>query len=395
MRNFAPFLLLIFGVAVLLRVDFFFTVAYFLVGIYLLVRVWNRRAAEHLRVQREFVNRAFTGDRVPVSYSIHNEGWLPVPWLEVTESVPLPLQSDPVKSFALSLRAHETWRNSYTLHCRSRGYYLLGPLLMQTGDLLGIERQTRLRVAPVPMLVYPRVVPLPELGIPTRSPLVALPARSPLFEDSSRLMGVRAYQRGDSPRRIHWPASARTSTLVVKQYQPAIARETLICLDMARSNYNPRRMYEATELAIITAASLANHIVIRDKLPVGLATEAEDPIVEETRRISVVPRSERAHLVAGIMEPLARIQSIEMASLSDLLRSESVRLSWGSTIAVITGSESEDLYDSLLVLQRSGFSVTLVLVHPEPTPPGLRGRAEALGVTTHRVRTERDLETWM
>lgn len=87
MRNFAPFLLLIFGVAVLLRVDFFFTVAYFLVGIYLLVRVWNRRAAEHLRVQREFVNRAFTGDRVPVSYSIHNEGWLPVPWLEDRKSV--------------------------------------------------------------------------------------------------------------------------------------------------------------------------------------------------------------------------------------------------------------------------------------------------------------------
>lgn len=394
MRDFAPFLLLVFGVAVLLRVDFFFTVVYFLVGIYFLVRLWTRRASEHLRVRREFLNRAFTGDRVQMNYAIQNDGWLPIPWLEVTESVPLPLQSDPVQSFALSLRAQETWHNSYTLHCRRRGYYLIGPLLMQTGDLLGIDKQTRLRVAPAPMVVYPRVVPLPELGIPTRSPLVALSARSPLFEDPSRLMGVRNYQRGDSPRRIHWPATARTGGLVVKQYQPAIARETMICLDMYRADYNPRRMYEATELAIITAASLANHILIRDKLPVGLATEALDSLHEETRRISVPPRSERSHLVSGIMEPLARIQTTESQGLPDLLRSESVRLSWGSTMVVITGSESEELYDSLLFLQRSGFSVALVLVHPEATPSALLGRAEALGITTHRVRTERDLETW-
>ncbi|NIN74493.1 MAG: DUF58 domain-containing protein, partial [Xanthomonadales bacterium] len=98
---------------------------------------------------------------------------------------------------------------------------------MQTGDLLGIERRSVARAEPSYLTVYPRVVPLQKLGLPTRSPLVALPAGAHLFEDPARVMGVRDYQPGDSPRRIHWTATASAGRLLVKQYQPAIARETL------------------------------------------------------------------------------------------------------------------------------------------------------------------------
>ena len=40
------------------------------------------------------------------------------------------------------------------------------------------------------LTVYPKIVPLQRLGLPTRSPLAVLPSRSPLFEDTSRVMGV-------------------------------------------------------------------------------------------------------------------------------------------------------------------------------------------------------------
>lgn len=394
MRDFTPFLLFLFGLAVVLRVDFFFTIVYFLVGSFVLARLWTRRVSERLRVGRQLTDRAFTGDDVTVTLSIQNASLLPLPWIEVRESVPLALQAAPFRNRAISLAGHETWRDSYTLFCRRRGYYPVGPLTLETGDLLGLERRSILRVEPARMLVYPRVVPLHELGIPTRSPLVALPAKSPLFEDPSRLMGVRDYRRGDSPRRIHWPATARTGSLVVKQYQPAVARETMICLDMSRENYNKRRTYEATELAIVAAASLANHIVVREALPVGLATDALDPVPEETRRISVPPRSERAHLMHGVLETLARIQTTGADTLTDLLRAEGVRLGWGGTLLVITGRETDALYETLVYLRRSGLALALVLVHPEPTPPELLGRAEALRVPVYRVRTERDLETW-
>jgi uncharacterized protein (DUF58 family) len=205
--------------------------------------------------------------------------------------------------------------------------------------------------------------------------------------------GVRDYQRGDSPRRIHWTATASVGRLVVKQYQPAIARETLICLDLDREDYGQRQRYTATELAIVVAASIANHITVREGLPVGLSTEAQDPLSGGRARFYLPPRSERAHLM-GLLEVLARVQVTEGTSFVELLRRESVRLPWGATLAVITGRESEPLFDSLVCLRRTGFAVGLILVQPGRPSAELRRRADLLGVPIHRAWRERDLEAW-
>jgi uncharacterized protein (DUF58 family) len=401
MRNFVPFLLILFVIAAFLRVDFFFTIVYLFFAVYLLSRVWTRRTVNCLRVQRRFTDRAFCGEQVTVDTVVHNAGWLPIPWLEVHESLPVELTVPPFYREVVTLRPRERRRFHYTLHCRRRGYYPVGPLRMQTGDLLGIVRQAQAQVEAEHVIVYPRVVPLQQLGLPTRSPLVALPARWHLFEDPARVMGVRDYQQGDSLRRIHWTATARLSSLksasvgrlLVKQYQPAIARETLICLDLDEAGYERRQRYTATELAIVVAASIANHIIVREGLPAGLATEAWDPLSDDRARFFLPPRSERAHLMS-LLEVLARVQIAPGTSLADLLRRESVKLSWGTTLSVITGRESEELFDTLVYLRRAGFAVALILVQPAHPSAQLQKRADLLGVPIHRVWRERDLETW-
>jgi uncharacterized protein (DUF58 family) len=393
MRSFVPFLLILFVIAAFLRVDFFFTIVYLFFAVYLLSRLWTRRTVHHLRVQRRFTDRAFCGEQVTVDTVVHNAGWLPIPWLEVHESLPIELTVPPFYCEVVSLGPHERRRFHYTLYCRRRGYYPVGPLRMQTGDLLGMVRQSQAQVAAEHVIVYPRVVPLQQLGLPTRSPLVALPARWHLFEDPARVMGVRDYQRGDSLRRIHWTATASTGRLLVKQYQPSIARETLVCLDLDEAGYERRQRYTATELAIVVAASIANHIIVREELPAGLITEAFDPLSEEQSQFLLPPRSERAHLMS-LLEVLARVQIATESSFVDLLRRESVKLSWGATLSVITGRESEELFDTLVYLRRAGFAVALVLVQPAPPSAELQKRADLLGVPIHRVWRERDLETW-
>jgi uncharacterized protein (DUF58 family) len=393
MRSFVPFLLILFLIAAFLRVDFFFTIVYLLFAVYLLARLWTRRTTEHLRVERHFADHAFPGDKVVVDLVLQNSGWLPVPWLEVHESLPVELAVPPFYREVVSLAPRERRRFHYTLHCHRRGYYRVGPLAMQTGDLLGIVPQSQARAAPEHVIIYPRVVPLRQLDIPTRSPRVALPARSHLFEDPCRVMGVRDYQQGDSLRRIHWTATASAGRLLVKQYQPAIARETLICLDLDAEDYARRQRYAATELAIVVAASIANHIIVREELPAGLITEALDPLSDEQSQFILPPRSERAHLMS-LLEVLARVQIVSGTSFVDLLRRESVKLSWGSTLSVITGRESEELFDTLVYLRRAGFAVALILVQPARPSDALQKRADLLGVPVHRVWRERDLEAW-
>ncbi len=348
---------------------------------------------ERLSVQRHFVDRGFLGDRVKVVVTVQNGGWLPVPWLEVNESLPVQLIAPPFHRQVVSLGPRERRRLSYTLSCRRRGYYPIGPLTMQTGDLLGIERRAVAQAAPNHLIVYPRVVSLQKLGLPTHSPLVALPAQSHLFEDPARVMGVRDYLPGDSPRRIHWTATASVGRLLVKQYQPAIARETLICLDMDQEDYERGQRYTATELAIVVAASIANHIVMREGLPVGLATDAQDPMLDDQVHFFLPPRSERAHMMS-LLEVLARIRVTLAAPFVELLRRASVNLSWGATLTVITGHESEALFETSVYLRRAGFAVVLILVQPGRPSAEFRKRSDLLNVPIYRVWREQDLETW-
>ncbi len=393
MLNLVPFLLILFVIAVVLRVEFFFTILYFLFAVYYLSRLWLQRAGKQLRAERRFVARAFPGDEVTVELSVENCGWLPAPWIEVRDSLPVELASPPFQRAVFGLGPHSRERLRYLLTCRQRGYYAIGPLTLRAGDLFGIHAPL-LRDAPTDaMIVYPRVVSLDRLGLPTHSPLAVLQARAPLFEDPARIRGVRPYQLGDSPRRIHWPATAGAGQLLVKQYEPAIARETLICLDLDLEAYPVRQRYDAPELAVITAASAANHSIVREGLPAGLAAVAWDPLTERQTHFSLAPRRERAQLMA-ILEILARVRlTREPAPLADLLRLESMHLAWGATVVVITGEAGVPrLFDTLAYLRRTGFAVAVIAVQSAALPSALLGQAKVLGIKLYQVWSEAELE---
>jgi uncharacterized protein (DUF58 family) len=394
LRNYLPFLIVLFLLAAVLRVDFFFTIAYLFFILYVLARLWTRTNLRTVQFQRLFVNRAFSGDDVNVRVRVANNGRLPVPWVQVHESLPVELVSPPFHQEVFSLGPREARFFSYDLHCRRRGVYRLGPLNLQTGDVLGIEPPRLAEAQPDHIIVYPQVVHLPRLGLPTRSPQVALAARSPLFEDPARVVGVRDYQRGDSPRRIHWTATASAGRLLVKQYQPAIARETLLVLDLNAAAYDPRQRIDTTELAITVAASLAHHISVRQRLPVGLTTEALDGVEGERREFYHPPRSERGHLM-HLLETLARVQIGPAVPLPQRLRRERARLAWGTTVVAITGSATDDLFDSLALLRQAGFAATLIVCGGPSVTPQARRHAAVLGLPLRQLWQQKELEQWV
>jgi uncharacterized protein (DUF58 family) len=406
MPDLLPILLGLFVIAALLRIDTYFTVLYLLALTYILGRTWTRRAMEQLRTRRTLVNRAFPGEEISVSLTVTNDGWLPVPWVEMHDSLPVDLISPPFYRRVLSLGPHQTRHFQYTLTCHKRGYYTIGPMSWYTGDLLGFAPRLKAQREAEYVIVYPQIVPLQKLGLPTHSPLASLPAPHPLFEDTSRVIGVRPYQAGDSPRHIHWTASAHSRNLLVKRYQPAIARETMICLDMDQGDYPFTRLYAASELAVVTAASLANHIAVRESLPVGLAIQAGDPLENRVRTMKLPPRQERTHLM-GILEILARAQTYRRAQLPpteqptplpfpEFLQNIAMRLTWGTTLVIITGRETESLIDVLAYLKQQGLTAALILTMPDAPSETVKNRGEMLSLPIYHVWQEEELEvTWL
>lgn len=381
-------------IGILFRIGPVFNLVYFLFAIFIVSYLWVKLSTRKISTQRNMLSHALFGEKVTVKGTIVNTGWLPIPWLEIHESLPVELISPANYLETIRLSAYTQHEFHYTLNCQKRGHFMIGPLWMRTGDLHGIQT-LRLDGAPAQsIIVYPRILPLDALGLPTRSPLVALPARHPLFDDPARMSGVREYQRGDSPRRIHWPATARTQQLLVKQYEPAISRDTLICLNLNRDEYDVRDYGEATELGIVVAASIATHIISKERLAVGLLTEGRDGRSQQQMQVFLPPRRENAHLM-NVLETLACIQGMSNTRpFPQLLRQTSIRLGWGATITIITSHEDEVLFDALASLQRSGFAVALILIRPQAANEQRQQHATRLGINVYRVWHERDMEKW-
>jgi uncharacterized protein (DUF58 family) len=401
MGRLLPFLVVLVAVALFTRVEFFFYLLYALFGIFVLGRLWAQRSVRAVALQRKHEERLFLGDQVPVQLEIHNSGWLPVLWLRLNDGVPLEISASALHRWVISLAPHERQVLSYTLRGRRRGYYRLGPLVTLGGDLLGSTTYKDQHHHDGLVIVYPKIVPLRELGFPSQSPFGTLPSRQRLFEDPTRIRGVRDYQPGDSLRRMDWKTSARVGALQVRRYEPTMALETGILLNLDSDDYPPQDCRAATERGIVVAASLATHL-IEKRQAVSLTTNGRDPLqdpstAEEIGTASALPlRKGREHLMQ-MLDLLARIERTgeeEAVPFLDLLSRRTLALPWGSTVVVITPRQVEGLFDTLLTLRRRGLLPILVLLLPDPEFTITARRADQIGSQAIRIWSEQNLDVW-
>jgi len=379
-------------ISILFRVDFFFYILYLLFGVLLFSKVWTQQALRRLSIERDYSDHAFPGEKVPVKLCLHNQGWLPIPWLRVHDSVPLALKSPAFFQTAMTMLPLEKRTLDYELECRKRGYYQLGPLIATTGDLFGTGDQEMHLLSDCPLTVYPRIVPLSRLGLPAQAPFGDLRTQQQMYEDPARLMGIRPYQAGDSIRHVHWKASAQAGKLQIKRFEPAISIESQILLNLDRDDYGGQRVLTASELAIVTAASLAN-LIVEKRQSVGISTNGLDPRFPESERLSLPAKKGRGQLMA-ILEALARIETCRDRDFGAVLQATQMQLNWGASAIVITPDADEELLDRLLLIKRAGLHAVLILVDPRTRFEETRDRAQQVGIPTYQVWRESDLDVW-
>jgi uncharacterized protein (DUF58 family) len=336
--------------------------------------------------------RAFLGEQVLVQLTIRNSSLLPLPWLRVHESLPIQLRAPNFYRCVMSLLPHEARTLTYQLDCRRRGYYPIGPLLLSAGDLFGMASQEQRRTDDDALIVFPRIVPLADLGLPAQSPFGDVPSKQRIYEDPTRIIGVRDYQSGDSQRHIHWKASAAAGKLQVKRFEPAISIEAQILLNLNRGEYSINRAETASELAIVTAASIAHHLTEK-RQSVGLGCNGRDPLYDSLGPLEITPRKGRDQLML-LLDLLARVQLGETSPFVEVVRQARLRLTWGATVISITSHADEALFDTLVLLKRSGFHVMLILVDPQSPFIGLQQRAASVGIRAYQVWQEKDLDVW-
>lgn len=356
--------ILILAVAALLRSEIFFYLLYLLVGLQALAWLWVRQSTGKIVWQRDVPTAAFPNEPVEITITVRNDSLLPIPWLALHESVPASLRTPPAIRQVIALGAREQRVIRYLVEGRRRGLYRIGPLTLRSGDVFGLHEQTLAGGQNGELVIYPTVLPLPELGLPAALPFGARPSPHSLFVDPARPIGVRAYAPGDSVRQIDWKSSARVGGLQVRRHEPAIARETLVALAFSQSEYPGRYTYDSLERAVVAAASIAADQIAR-RQPVGLCASGLDPITGAPAAPLPIA-SGRGHLIE-LLRLLGRLEAAPSGDIVAALSRAAALLGWGSSVVLVTHSAPLDLIERLLPLQRRGLSLALILVEGGPS----------------------------
>jgi uncharacterized protein (DUF58 family) len=369
---------------------------YALLGVILLSRWLARHWIENVTAHRESNRHTVEiGERVAVIVDLTNSSGIPIPWLLVEDSLPRDaLSCKPPKlkvdgrRVAL-IQMGPTGKKSirYQLNFATRGYYQIGPLMLESGDLFGLHRRYKVVTEPHFVMVYPKVIPLSGYDLSSRRPIGEIRMAHRLFEDPTRLAGVREYQRGDSFNRIHWKATASTGKLHSRIYDPSTVAGATIILDFHKDMYPAQGEPHRSELAITTVASLANAVCQMGQ-QIGLVTngrDAADRIREEGWRrefrtrnaakqsVGMSSSSDRLRPVIvetqrgfeqfqRIRESLARLELTDGLSFSELLMEATSRLPRDATVVAVLGDVTTETAIALGNMRRSGFAVYAIVV---------------------------------
>jgi len=117
--------------------------------------------------------------------------------------------------------------------------------------------------------------------------------RNRASQESSAVRGLRDYRIGDSPRWVHWPSTARTGRLLVKEFESESSPQYFIALD----THAPWQSEDQFELAVCLANS-----IVHCQTP-GKVLELLVPPSDELKDVYAMPIS-----LARSREILARVE---------------------------------------------------------------------------------------
>ena len=360
---------------------------------------WNKVSLEELTYERSLERRrVFIGEEISLEITVTNRKPVPLGRVSIEDELAKEIEltvaatgdratgTDSALRHSTSLAWYERIRWGYRLTCTQRGLYNFGPARVISGDLFGFFRSDRTESSDDYLIVYPKVLPLPEMGLPASRPLGEVVGGMRIFEDPSRPMSIRQYQQGDPMKIVDWKSSAKRQELQVRTFEPSSTFTVMLCMAVETSErlwqgYSPAHL----ERVIVATASVASYVTERQHtvglfsngMPVLAHRAAGPPIVaQEPMRI---PASRSPEQLMVILEALATVRPLAMSSMDTHLGSYARQLPLGATVVVIAAFISSGLVEVIGDLKREGRQMVVVYVGDDPCP----GMPE--GVLVHEI----------
>ena len=303
--------------------------------------LWARALRDKVSVERESRGVwVVAGDRLVEEFALRNASAWPVVWARIADQSQIPgYNIDRVASTG----GHSTYRWTTEGICAHRGVFTVGPWSVSLGDPFGLF-SVQLNYPEVrTLLVYPRVMALPDIELPRGS--TGGRARRTRAAPTQTMLAshVRPYTHGDSFRLIHWRKSAQQGDWMVRQFDLEPAGDLWLILDLDAAVQAGVGEESTLEYGVIIAASLAaQHL--NDNRAVGLAALG--------RQTEIVPPHAGMAQLWRILQTLAHAKPSPDWPLAHAIDQIGPDIGRGRTVIVITPSVAQDWVGSVLRLQR-------------------------------------------
>ncbi len=358
-------------------------------------RYLSERWIEAIHVERELPKDTLEiGQSLAIGLKLQNRSGFMIPWLLVEDRIAKRDTQEPPVAIKMQMEptrlqwfaARRNYLKAYSMVLHRRGYFQIGPTLIETGDLLGLYRSFRIACEAQHITVLPRLIPLEGIEFTSRRPMGELRVDDRVLEDPTLMVGLREYQSGDPMNRVHWKATARTGVLHTRVFQPTCVQGAMLLIDMHEESNPKNHEPVRTDLAVTAAASIA-HWLYSNGEPFGLITNGRDAAervrairekkrfgtrADATRGTEMKSHSDRLRPIvfAANRTPehfeelhhlLARLDRTDGLKLHELLEETESRIPKMLSLIIVAQRIDQSGTMALETLAKRGFSISILL----------------------------------
>ncbi|WP_186580829.1 DUF58 domain-containing protein [Aquibacillus kalidii] len=342
--------------------------------------VYSKWGLNRIKYTRTFSQEtAFEGEEVEMIDRISNHKLLPLPWLRLESKMNpnlvfhkstihpnLNQEDDQFHRTLFTLLPFQKITRRHKLTCVKRGYYPLQTVSIATGDVIGFGETFQSVEAKASMTVYPRIVPIKEIPLPSHSWLGDITVRRWIVEDPFLYAGVREYAYGDPMNAVNWKATARTGQLQINKRDFTADHHLMIYVnfDLSEDFRLPIYNEAVIERGLSYAASIANH-TISNGIQTGFGcnayfvepfTNSTDPVKESVR---IEPSSSNGQ-IAYLLDTIAKLKMDRSRTFFSFLQEDIDQERTNADILIITAIVTDKMQVKIRQLETMGNAVEVV-----------------------------------
>jgi uncharacterized protein (DUF58 family) len=301
------------------------------------------------------------GQRLSVEIEVENRSQISTSFLLLEDEVPASF-GRPARMVLPGIHGRGVQRARYSVVCRNRGRYRLGPLSVAGSDPFALARARVTFPDHDEVVVQPEIEELGSSVVAWFGATVAGTSNRRMFRTGEDFYTMREYQEGDDLRRIHWRSVARTGRLMIRQDETARRARGALFLDTRTSalGQSGRPGFERG----VSVAATFGALLARSGFSLRLATPD----------LPAVPLTDER-----FMETLAAIDHSPRAALDPSLLHLRAVSGADTTLIAVVGVPSPP---EIAALSRTGegfgpkVAVLIYPVDPKTVPAQLQNRME-------------------